>query len=338
MNLRNKRYCFLNKQYSKEEYEAKVASLGIDDSMKLEGFHKKFVEFAKQFPQRYMQGVQNENVIGDYLNNCKNAFHCFDSRKLWDCSYIQQAFDDAKNCMDCTEVGDGVEYCYECCYLGYQGQNNRFSTHALGQSSNLTYCYYTPSCSDCFGCIGLHHAQFCILNKRYSEQDYNELLPRIIKHMTSTGEWGEFFPANLSPFPYNITHAHEYYPLSKQEAGELGYSWRESEKKEFQNPTAAVPNSLAQTQDSILSELLACKATGKNYKLQRNELKLHHKIGVPLSPYSPDHRHLKRLELRNPRVLHKRQCAETGEEIYTTISPERPEQVLGEAAFNTSAG
>ena len=31
----------------------------------------------------------------------------------------------------------------------------------------------------------------------------------------SDGEWGEFFPASLSPFGYNETVANEYYPLSR---------------------------------------------------------------------------------------------------------------------------
>jgi hypothetical protein len=29
-------------------------------------------------------------------------------------------------------------------------------------------------------------------------------------------ERGEFFPVSISPFPYNDTVAHEYFPLSKE--------------------------------------------------------------------------------------------------------------------------
>jgi len=35
--------------------------------------------------------------------------------------------------------------------------------------------------------------------------------------MMKTGEWGEFFPASLSPFGYNETVAQEYFPLSREE-------------------------------------------------------------------------------------------------------------------------
>ena len=35
--------------------------------------------------------------------------------------------------------------------------------------------------------------------------------------MKKRGEYGEFFPASMSPFGYNETVAHEYFPLSKEE-------------------------------------------------------------------------------------------------------------------------
>jgi hypothetical protein len=45
-------------------------------------------------------------------------------------------------------------------------------------------------------------------------------VPQIIERMMQDGEWGEFFPATMSPFGYNETVANEYYPLSKSEATE----------------------------------------------------------------------------------------------------------------------
>jgi len=35
--------------------------------------------------------------------------------------------------------------------------------------------------------------------------------------MQSTGEWGEFFPTEISPFGYDETVAGELYPLSENE-------------------------------------------------------------------------------------------------------------------------
>ncbi len=52
--------------------------------------------------------------------------------------------------------------------------------------------------------------------------EYEELVPKIIYHMKETGEWGEFFPIEISPFGYNETVAMEYFPHSKQEVEDKG--------------------------------------------------------------------------------------------------------------------
>ena len=48
--------------------------------------------------------------------------------------------------------------------------------------------------------------------------------------MRASGEWGEFFPIEISPFGYNETVAQEYFPLSKDDCGEQGWAWREDEE------------------------------------------------------------------------------------------------------------
>jgi hypothetical protein len=52
------------------------------------------------------------------------------------------------------------------------------------------------------------------LNKQYTKEEYEKLLPKIIAHMKKTGEWGEFFPISISPFNYEETPAMDYYPLT----------------------------------------------------------------------------------------------------------------------------
>lgn len=38
---------------------------------------------------------------------------------------------------------------------------------------------------------------------------------KIIEHMKSTGEWGQFFPLTLSPFAYNETAANYHFPFEQ---------------------------------------------------------------------------------------------------------------------------
>lgn len=90
----------------------------------------------------------------------------------------------------------------------------------MPDGKNLLYTYELfDYIENCFGCVGLKDKkEYCILNKQYSKQEYEELFPKIIKHMQSTGEWGEFLDPTLSLHGYNETLAQEYFPLSEQEA------------------------------------------------------------------------------------------------------------------------
>jgi len=334
VNLRNKEYYFFGKQYSKEEYGKKLQELSLEKRSKLSHVQKNFFEWAQQFPQKYIHGIQNEDVLGDYLTHSKNAKYCFDSRKLWDCKYIQQGFDDVRNSMDCTEVGDAAEWLYECDCMGYVAHSNRFCTHQLGKTVNLTYCYFTPYCSDCFGCVGLHHKKFCIFNKQYSEEEYFILKDKIIAYMKKTGEWGEFFPTEISPFCYNETHAFEYLPLTKEEVKKRGWGWKKEEKQgKYTGEKYILPDTSADIPSDICEKIISCEECEKNYRLVEPEVEFYKKMNIPIPHKCPNCRHNARMKLRNPRKLWTRTCAECSKEIETTFAPERPEKVLCEECY-----
>ncbi len=105
-------------------------------------------------------------------------------------------------------------------------------TCVMRDCSNVHYSYYLHSCkeswycnscrnsSDLFGCIGVNHGKNVILNKSYSQNEYDTLRAKIIDHMSvsgGTGEWGEFFPTEFSAYPYNDSVAMDFYPLSESE-------------------------------------------------------------------------------------------------------------------------
>lgn len=69
------------------------------------------------------------------------------------------------------------------------------------------------------------------MNLAYSVHEYEELCGKIIEHMESTGEWGEYFPHELSPFGYNETVAQEYFPMEEKEVKEKGWNWYDGENK-----------------------------------------------------------------------------------------------------------
>jgi len=98
-------------------------------------------------------------------------------------------------------------------------------SHVIFDSKNITYCDSCRNSSDLFGCIGVNHGKYAILNKAYSQQEYKTLQSKIIDHMKSTGEWGEFFPLKYSPYPYEDTAAQDWYPLAQNEVEKRGGRW-----------------------------------------------------------------------------------------------------------------
>src|SRR3989339_1064007 len=332
VNLRNKEFYFFNEKLTKEEYQKRLLE-NLNSYTKIQKLKAEFQKFILKFPNKAMEGVQNEDVFGNYLVECKNANYCFDSRKLWDCSYVQQAFNDLKDSMDCTQVGDGAEKLYECCYVGYMAYSNRFSSHVLGQSSYLNYCYFTPFCTNLFGCIGLHHQKYCILNKQYTKEKYEELIPKIIEHMKNTGEWGEFFPTSLSPWPYQATEAYEFFPLEEQVAKEQGFTWYSTLGQDYKITlkNAEIPDDIQDVDKNILNEIIECAHQGNchhecvgAFRVIEKEVDFCKRMNIPLPRLCPNCRHYERLQLRNSPHFYHRSCMKEGctNEFETSYSPD----------------
>jgi CxxC-x17-CxxC domain-containing protein len=69
------------------------------------------------------------------------------------------------------------------------------------------------------------------------------------------------------------------------------------------------------------------KTTGKPFRIVKAELKFYRQHKLPLPHQHPDQRHLERMQLRTPRKLRERTCANCGKSIQTTYAPDRPEIV-----------
>jgi len=335
INLQNKKYHFLNKEYSKEEYLKKISTLSLDTFSNLKISRENFSKFCTKFPHKYMEGIINENCSGNFISNSKNSICCFDSDNLEDCSYCSSS-QNIKNCLDVDHYGatQTNELLYECEGVGHGAFNIKFSKLVWGGSSDIDYCYECFSSKDCFGCTGLKKSQFCILNKQYSREEYFSLRDKIIEHMKQTGEWGEFFPIELSPFGYNETVAAEYFPLSKNEVLAKNWKWKEDEEQaKYFGEKYEIPEKITETSDEILQKILICESCEKNYRIVTSELKFYRKKNLPIPRNCPNCRHSARMKLRNPRKLFTRNCDNCKVEISTSFSPERPEKVFCEKCY-----
>ncbi len=163
--------------------------------------------------------------------------------------------------------------------------------------------------------------------------------------MLQTGEWGQYFPAWLSPFAYNESVAQDYYPLTEKTALQEGYTWHEKEESDYQEEWYT-PLSIEQYDEKIvgydqavkniqecMNGVIRCSITGKPFKIISQELVYYIEHHIPLPDICPDVRYLERSKLRNAHHLYERQCAKTGEKLMSTYAPDRPEIIYGEKAF-----
>ncbi len=362
VNLSKKSYCIFNEQFTKEEYEEKIKSFGLDSYENVENIKEKSYEFWKKFPKKYYFGVQNVNVTGDYLENSKNSKYCFGAKNLEDCKYISFGSNGpTRQVYDFTHYGDNMELVYECLQSGDGISNAKFGWGNWMQTNNSNYCITIPGSSYVFGCIGVKKKKYCILNKQYTREEYEVLMPKVIKHMNDMPyldkrgneyRYGEFFPVELSPFGYNETTAQEYFYLDKKEIENNNYKWREPGERNYSITKKSVdlPDSLSEINDSILAEVISCEHMGQckencmtAFRILPEDLKFHRRMSLPLPRLCPNCRHYQRLKQRNPLKLWPRKCMCNKNhshhdgmcqvEFETSYAPERPEIVYCEKCY-----
>ncbi|MFH0838054.1 MAG: hypothetical protein V1880_02205 [Patescibacteria group bacterium] len=208
-NLRNKKYCAYNKQLTKEEYEKLITKIDFKNHDQIETLKKDFQQMTKNtpIPPAFLRNC--EDSTGNYLKNCQNVKHGFECFDLKDCFNVFQCAK-GKDITNAFMCNDRIEHCFNCVATGigsFQVKNCAFTW----KSANMEYCYLCISCQDCFGCIGLRNKQYHIFNKPYTRESYSENVKKIIESMKKNGGYGNFFPIELSPFPYEDTIAFDFF-------------------------------------------------------------------------------------------------------------------------------
>ncbi|MDA2935604.1 hypothetical protein MYX06_00075 [Patescibacteria group bacterium AH-259-L05] len=364
IGLRNKKYCFFNKQLSKEEYQKRVQSFSWSHEA-ITKVRKTARKLWMSSPYKFYHGNKNKNSSGDYLESTKSTRLSFNCRHNEDTAYLQDAWQ-IKDCLDMTEILDAE--------LSYETQGCAHLNRCVGLRScwTLTDCYYCDLCftgSYLFGCMGLKQKQYCILNKQYLKEEYFDLRDKIISHMKRTGEWGEFFPSDMSPFAYNESVLQDYFPLTQKEAQQKGYTWYNRGSRDYKIDMigSQLPRTIQEVNQKVLHATIQCvtqedSKTKKKYplcttafKFTSLELTFYKKMNLPLPRKCFPCRRQDRFALRNPRKLWHRACQCIGErsnnkvytnaakhfhgsdhcpsEFETTYSPERKEVVYCEKCY-----
>ncbi len=331
-NLVNKKLHVFNKPVSAETFAALRAQLSSQST--LADIAEKCRALSLTLPTRSTHIVGCENCTGDHLRNCKNVSACFDAMHLEDCSFVCPCPQPTKDTHD-AHYSPQSELIYDC-MSAVRSSRMRFSLHSW-DCDDLSYCDECYNCKHLFGCIGLRHKEYCILNKQYTKEEYEHLVPLIIAHMREAQEWGEYFPIANSPFAYNETIAQDEFPLAKEEVLARGWQWQEKTddmpKVTKIIPAMQLPDSIDAIPDDVCNWAIECAVTKRPFKIIKQELDFYRSMRLPVARLHPDERHHRRMTLRNPRNLWRRPCATCGKEMQTTYAPERPEIVCCEECY-----
>ena len=340
VNLRNKTNYFLNQQYTKEEYQKKVAEFKLGSHADRQKLYAQYLEILQKALYKYAVVEHSSNVTGSYIFDSKNTHHAFDAQECEDVKYVANVEGGVKDTMDSYRNALKIELVYE--------------SHALIRVFNLKFCNVTYDvshleyCDNCFnsqnlfGCIGLKKGEYMILNKRYSPEDYKELVRKIKIQMTNDKTYGEFFPIALSPFGYNETHNPIFgTKMTKEEVLAKGWKWEDNTPGTFGKETLApeqVPDNIKDVADDITKQALKCVTCSRNYNIVPQELEFYRRENIPIPRQCYPCRDAARIALRAPRKLYHRQCMKENcpTEFETPYAPERPEVIYCEEHYTSS--
>ena len=343
-NLVNWDYLVLNKKVTKEEFESILNKYKTDLEFK-NNFILKFEELTYKTPKKDLYNINSINSKWNYLSNVENvtnSYFCYNSKDLKYCSFVIGSED----CYDYDVWWNNASRMYEthCAWGTWEWKiswaSNILFSNIIWWWSNIYYSdTLLNNSNNCFGCVWLkNNESYCVLNKQYTKEEYNILVPKIIEHMKNTGEWWEFFSFNISPLCYNETTANEYFPLTKEEILEQWFKYSDYEtpfpKVDKIIPASKLPENIVDIPDDILNWAVECEISWKPFRIIPQELEFYRKHNLPIPKKHPDIRHEERIKLRNPRKMFDRKCDKCDIDINTNYSPDRKGIVYCEECYN----
>ncbi len=358
-NLVSQSYCIWNKQYGREEYFKKIEELKTDNYKNTLSLQKRFFEeIYLKTVHRYANIVLSVNCTGDNITESRNCHDCFESFK--NCENVKYEYGvlDVKDSYDGNGIFDN-EVSYE--VVDCNRDANNFFGITTYDSNDVRYMFNCHTNQHCFGCVGLRNKFYCILNKQYTKEEYEQLLPKIIEHMSEMPyidklgrkyKYGEFFPVEISPFAYNETLAYEYFPIKEHDALQKNYKWLSKEERGYKIEITPedLPDQLNEFDESIIEKVIGCEHKGEcseqcteAFKIIPDEFQFYKRMNLPLPRLCPNCRHYQRLKKRNPLKLWHRSCmcdkkhphheGRCEIEFETSYAPERPEIVYCEKCY-----
>ncbi len=294
--LKNKKYYFKNKQLTKDKYEEVLREYDLSSSKNYKKTNHEVNQFWKTISPKPAWDTLSVNYSGSYVFHSKNCHECYDVVDSEDCKFCTMLWrKNQKGCYDVSGYGENLFDIYESSNIFENASNIKFSIASGLNVSNIEYCKRVMGGDNNFGCISVRKGEYSILNKVYGKEEYKILREKIIEHMSEMPyvdkigniyKYGEFFPLELSPFPYNITFAKLFNPKTKEEIEKVGGYYLEENKNEYKitKDVKDIQDNIKDIYDDILNEVIGCEKCGRGYKIIEMELRFLRKmkLSIPL--------------------------------------------------------
>lgn len=138
---------------------------------------------GREFEARYRKLVTTLGALGESqglvecvgCRACRDCTFCRDSERLCRCHYCVRC----ALCTDCSHcrASRALVACNHCT-----------DTESSVRSSYLVRCVSLSDCTYCFGCVGLAHKDFHILNEPYDRATYFDVVARLSRALGLTGD------------------------------------------------------------------------------------------------------------------------------------------------------
>ena len=337
-NLRNKKYCILNKQYSKEGYKEKLKNIDLSSRKTYDKVKDKFHNFLKTRawwkPLEHIEVINSTGNILQYTKDCKN---CFCLQNSEDCVNSMRGYGN-KDLIDSLSVlnSEQVFHTYQLtdCY------DISFSINLI-QCKFMEYCGHCYNCENCFGCCGLVNKKYCILNKQYNPEEYKHLVIKIRDKIYKDGDFGKFFPFYFAANGFDDSLASVYWPLSENEQKKLGFRVKVQEKRDKANTydVSDIPDKPTDADKSISDKIFWDERYNKPFKITKYDIGFAKKHKVPLSNCS----YVNRLRENFSWVFFDGEIRETksaisGKRIYTGLPKFLDSRILSIDEYNEKIG
>ena len=140
-------------------------------------FLEQFGELIKDVPLPALYSEHSSMIRSDYCNaasQCKDCYLCFRITDGENCAYVNLV-GDIKDCIDCSYTRhDQMGYGNIITHSSYQ---TFFCEDVVG-SMNMWFCRSCVGCSDCVGCVNINKKKYCIFNKQFRKEEFQEIFKK----------------------------------------------------------------------------------------------------------------------------------------------------------------